>query len=90
MSEHEVFKILFESDKVLIQEIDSYGHTSERYDQDQDEWVYLVKGEATLQFESETVDLKEGDSFMIHKHEIHQVIYTSLDCKWLTIHFKKK
>lgn len=82
----EVFLSLFEDERVQIELIDSFGSESDVYQQDHDEWVYLLKGEAVLEMGCSKIFLIEGDSLFIEKNQIHRVTYTSQDCKWLAIH----
>ncbi|MCG8367757.1 MAG: hypothetical protein MJA27_31045 [Pseudanabaenales cyanobacterium] len=52
--EEEVFEILASSETVKIERIISKGHTSPKtgwYDQEQNEWVLILQGEAILSFE---------------------------------------
>ena len=61
------------------------------YDQDQDEWVVLLEGEARLLFlGEEEISMKKGDYLLIKAHEKHRVTYTSVHpaCIWLAIHGK--
>ena len=48
------------------------------YDQSESEWVLLLRGSATLQFEDETSprDLCVGDSLWISPHRRHRVVAT--------------
>ena len=89
----ELFEELLSNDTLKIQRIVSYGHTTEEskwYDQDNDEWVILLKGEATISFEdAEDVDLKVGDYLNIPAHKKHRVSWTKPDEEtiWLAIHY---
>lgn len=57
------------------------------YDQDRDEWVLLLRGEAELSFESgETIRLTAGDPLLIPAHRRHRVDRTSEDAIWLALH----
>ncbi len=57
------------------------------YDQDRDEWVLLLCGEAELRFESgETIRLTAGDPLLIPAHRRHRVERTSADAIWLALH----
>lgn len=57
------------------------------YDQDRDEWVLLLRGEAGLRFESgEIVSLTAGDPLLIPAHRRHRVERTSPDAVWLALH----
>ena len=58
------------------------------YDQDRDEWVLLLRGEADLRFESgEQVVLTAKDPLLIPAHRRHRVDRTSADAVWLALHF---
>ncbi len=57
------------------------------YDQDRDEWVLLLSGEAKLGFESgEIIRLAAGDPLLIPAHCRHRVEWTSDDAVWLALH----
>lgn len=59
----------------------------EWYDQDLDEWVVVLEGEARLHYmDGEEVGLKKGDSLFLPKRRKHRVVYTSSPCIWLAIH----
>ena len=58
------------------------------YDQDEDEWLVLMEGEALLVFEDEEVALCKGETFYIPRHRRHYVKRTSEDALWLTVHIK--
>ena len=89
----EVFEVLVQSKAVKIERIISKGHASPGtgwYDQEQNEWVLVLKGNASISFENETViDLKEGDYINIPAHRKHRVISTSAitETVWLAIHY---
>ena len=91
---HEVFEVIANNDNVKIERITSRGHSSPDsgwYDQDDHEWVMVLKGEAGLSFEDGTVvELREGDYVLIQPHERHRVVYTSAETEtiWLAIHYK--
>ena len=61
------------------------------YDQDFDEWVILLTGAATLQFEdgNELLEMRPGDYVLIPAHHRHRVEWTVPDKQtvWLAIHF---
>lgn len=78
-----------------IERIVSTGQTTPEnqwYDQETDEWVVLLQGEAKILFESTEKQsistLNKGDHLFIKAHVKHRVIYTSIDpcCIWLAIH----
>jgi cupin 2 domain-containing protein len=86
----EIFTTLLEAANVRIERIVSQGHASPPgfwYDQDQHEWVVLLKGAARLKFENETVEMKPGDFMNIPAHRKHRVEWTTPDepTIWLAI-----
>jgi cupin 2 domain-containing protein len=89
----EVFESLVDSDNVRIERIISKGHTSPDtgwYDQDNNEWVIVLKGAAILTFaDASTVKLMVGDHINISAHEKHRVSWTIPDTEtiWLAIHY---
>ena len=89
----EVFETLAASDTVKIERIVSNGQTSPEsgwYDQDNDEWVILLQGAATILFEDGTeAALTKGDYLNIPAHQKHRVTMTSADPAtiWLAVHY---
>lgn len=89
----EVFETIFLKDGLKIERIISKGHTTPKeqwYDQDSNEWVILLEGEAILSFEdSEDVKLSTGDYINISAHKKHRVSWTTPDKEtiWLAIHY---
>ncbi|MBL8811079.1 MAG: cupin domain-containing protein [Planctomycetaceae bacterium] len=88
----ELVSILQESSGVRIERIVSHGHRSPEgfwYDQEQHEWVIVLKGAARLQFEDASLDLKPGDFVNIPAHKKHRVESTSPDetTLWLAIFY---
>jgi cupin 2 domain-containing protein len=92
IAETEVFESLISSSNLKIERIISRGQITpagEWYDQEQDEWVILLQGEAKLAYEDGfRVNLKTGDYLLIPAHEKHRVEYTTVapPCIWLAIH----
>lgn len=88
--EREVIENLFQCANVRIERIASHGHSSPEsfwYDQAGDEWVMLVRGRATLEYEGKNrVELACGDWLLIPKHVKHRVAAASEDALWLAIH----
>jgi cupin 2 domain-containing protein len=88
----ELFESLLKNDRVLIERIISTGQTTpagEYYDQDWDEWVILLQGEAELSYEDNSrIKLVAGDYVFIPAHQKHRVDYTSITppCIWLAVH----
>lgn len=87
----EVFTTLLEKPGLKIERIVSHGHASPAdfwYDQEQEEWVLLVRGEAVLQIEGQPdLRLKAGDHLRIPAHLRHRVAMVSDDALWLAVHF---
>jgi cupin 2 domain-containing protein len=90
--DREDFLILFENSSAKVERIVSHSHSSPQgfwYDQDWDEWVVIMRGSATLEFEgNQLVELKEGDCMTIAKHVKHRVARTSRETVWLAVHVK--
>jgi cupin 2 domain-containing protein len=88
----EIFEQLLSSQNLLIERIISSGQTTpagQWYDQDKDEWVMLLQGEAELLYEDGSrIRLKKGDYLLINARQKHRVEYTSVNppCIWLAIH----
>ena len=88
----EHFSLLWDNPAVKIERIVSHSHKSPAgfwYDQEEDEWVIVLRGSAALEFASgEIVELKEGDYVIIPRHVRHRVAQTSETTLWLTVHVK--
>ncbi len=88
----EVFEILVQTEQLRIERIISTGQATppdQWYDQEQDEWVILLQGQAIISYEDgRKVLLTAGDYLLITAHEKHRVEQTSADppCIWLAIH----
>ncbi len=93
-TENEIYDTLHEKDKLRIERIVSNGQASEEnfwYDQDENEWVAVLQGEAELEYKDGTkIQLAKGDYEYIPKHKVHRVNYTSESetTIWLAIFFK--
>ena len=90
---NEVAEVLARNSHVRIERIVSQGHSSPEgfwYDQDENEFVLLVQGEARLQFEDEMVEMKAGDWINIPAHRKHRVDWTTPDQKsvWLAVFYE--
>ena len=81
---------LFDNRHARIERIVSRGHVSPPgfwYDQDADEWVMLVRGSATLEFDNGSViELRAGDYLTIPRHVRHRVARTDDETVWLAVH----
>lgn len=91
--EYEIVEQLVASDVVNVERIISKGHTSPPtgwYDQDRNEWVIVLKGEAVVEFFDESsITLKAGDYIDIPAHKKHKVKWTVPDIEtiWLAVHY---
>ena len=56
------------------------------YDQPQDEWVVLLRGEARLELAGTEISLTAGDTLLIPSHTPHRVLMTSAGALWLAVH----
>ena len=91
----ELVEILAESKSVRIERIISTGHSSPDdfwYDQEEHEWVVVLKGEAKLLFEcdDQPVLMKPGDFVSITAHRKHRVEWTTPNepTVWLAVFSK--
>jgi cupin 2 domain-containing protein len=90
----ELFQTLAAGNGMRIERIVSKGHCSPPgfwYDQAENEWVVVLKGEATLRFEQNdrVVHLTEGSYVNIAAHERHRVEWTAdnTDTIWLAVFY---
>lgn len=86
----EQFVELLSARSARLEQILSCGQASEAdfwYDQDNDEWVMLVRGQATLQFDAGSLQLGPGDSLIIPARRRHRVAHASEDAIWLALHY---
>ena len=91
----ELCTLLLAGARVRVERIVSHGHASPEgfwYDQDQPEWVVLLKGAARLRFEEESVDMLPGNFIDIPAHRKHRVEWTTPDepTIWLAIHYEQQ
>ncbi len=89
----ERFDILLQTGGCRLERIISIGHATppgEWYDQDGDEWVALLQGQAKLRFAEDDAArlLTPGDYVWIPAHCRHRVEWTSEDppAVWLALH----
>ncbi len=89
----EIFDLIIENDKVKIERIISKGHTSPEsgwYDQECNEWVIVLKGEAKILIENKGEKyLIPGSYINIPAHQKHKVTWTKENTEtiWLAIHY---
>ena len=91
----ELVTVLAENQHVRIERIVSTGHSSPEdvwYEQQEHEWVIVLKGEAKLDFEGddEPVYLTAGDHVLIPARRRHRVEWTTPDepTTWLAVFYK--
>ncbi len=85
----EIFQILHENRDILIEKIISSNRQEGKlYNQDHDEWIILLEGEAILELKNEKKSLKKGDFLFIVKNTPHKVLQTKNGTLWLCIHIK--
>jgi cupin 2 domain-containing protein len=88
----EQFLTLFQNAAVTIERIVSHSHGTPAgfwYDQPHNEWVMVLRGRATLEFEGGGLTpMKEGDYLSIPSHVKHRVHDTGPDTVWLAVHIK--
>ena len=85
----EVFETLLRGEQVHIERILSSAEPDPvLYDQEWDEWVCLLQGEAELMVDGVRIDLRTGDHLFIPARTPHRVLRASVDphCLWLAVH----
>jgi cupin 2 domain-containing protein len=90
----ELFTTLLDTANVRIERIISQGHASPEdfwFDQDQHEWIVVLKGAARLRFEGDEqpVEMMPGDFRNIQAHKKHRVEWTTPDepTIWLAVFY---
>jgi cupin 2 domain-containing protein len=89
----EIFEDILKSKEFRIERIISNGQSTpdgEWYDQEQNEWVILLKGSACLTLENnDKIVLNEGDYINLPAHFKHRVEWTDKNQTsiWLAIHY---
>lgn len=89
----ELIECIFKQDNIQIERIISQGHMTpagQWYDQDWNEWILLLQGEAILRYEKDNRNfhLTAGDYLLIPAHTKHRVEWTPPDLHtvWLAAH----
>ena len=92
----ERFETLSRLPAVRIERIVSNGEVSPAgfwYDQDDDEWLTVIAGEARLEIDGETEvrNLRRGDWILLPAHCRHRVAWTSDEgpTVWLAVHIDR-
>ena len=92
----EVFESILEKGDFKVERIVTlkpFDKPGKWYDQERDEWVMLLQGEAILEFKKgQVLHLKAGDYIFIPAHQEHRISHSSVEqkCIWLAIHGKLK
>ena len=76
----EILDTIISNETFRLERIVSNGQCSPNdfwYDQSENEWVILLKGNAELEFENEIKKLSPGDYLNIPAHQKHRVKSTS-------------
>jgi len=90
--ESEILSEILNFKNTKIERIISTGQVTPAgkwYNQPSDEWVILLQGNATIEFENaEYTQLSKGDYLLIPAHRKHRVSFTSSapPCIWLAVH----
>ena len=85
----EIADILWQAEGLRVERIVSRGDVSPAgfwYDQEEDEWVAVLEGEAELEFETHKTRLAPGEYLVIPKHTRHRVLKTT-QCIWLCMFY---
>jgi len=89
----ELIQTLHSASGIRIERIVSHGQASPHdfwYDQEENEWVVLLQGNARLAFEGEVVEMRPGDFVHIPAHRKHRVDWTTPDepTIWLAVLYR--
>ena len=91
----ELVTVLADHASVRIERIVSTGQSSPEgfwYDQDEHEWVVVLKGNASIQYDDESspIEFGPGDHVTIPAHRKHRIIRTSSDepTVWLAVFYR--
>ena len=86
----ELFETLAQGSSTTIKRIVSKGHTTDWYDQQENEFVVVLKGATQLEFEKgQFREMVPGDCMLIPAHVRHRVAWTEADSEtvWLAVHY---
>jgi cupin 2 domain-containing protein len=84
---NETFTTLLEHKNIKINRIVSSSEVIPvEYVQEEDEWIVLLEGEATLLMDNREKKLTKGETLFIPAKTPHKVIKTSDGTVWLTVH----
>lgn len=81
---------LFDNGSARVERIVSSHHASQPgfwYDQEEDEWVMVLRGSAAIEFEDgRLIEIGTGDYLTIPRHVRHRVARTDAATVWLAVH----
>jgi len=89
----ELFDTILSSDSFRLERIISKGHATPKgqwYNQQDNEWVMLLKGSAGLRIEGQDIiTMQQGDFILLPAGLKHRVEWTAPDTEtiWLALHF---
>lgn len=89
----EVFQDIINNDNIRIERIVSFGPESNDgkwYEQDENEWVIILKGSAKIIFEEKSLILNSGDYLLIEsgcKHKV-EILEKHKETVWLAVFFR--
>ena len=87
----EISELIVSNPNVRIERIISPAHfVSDWFDQDENEYVILLQGQAVLEYEDGVkVELTAGNSLIIAAHQKHRLVDTSEEplCIWMCVHY---
>jgi cupin 2 domain-containing protein len=88
----EIFETILQTQHLRVERIISRGQKSDAdfwYEQEQAEWVLVIKGAARIQFENHFVELQAGDYINIEPHQKHRLDWTTPDAEtvWLAVFY---
>jgi len=84
----EEFTTLFENKNIKIVRIVSSDNLEDiEYCQNEDEFVILLEGKATLELEGKKITLNRGNTLHIPAKTKHKVLSTQKGTLWIAIHF---
>ena len=87
----EEFTTLLETKNIKITRIVSSDKLEVlEYCQEEDEFVILIEGKATLEINGKKITLIRGDTLYIPANTKHKVLSTQKGTLWLAIHFNKR
>ena len=83
----ETFTTLLQHKNIKINHIVSSADVvASEYIQEEDEWLVLLEGEATLLLDTKEKILTKGDMLFIAANVPHKVLETTAGTVWLTVH----